>query len=366
VWGFFSFLFPPLMLVLPLIVMLLISLNIRRRRMILALFQNALETGTPLQDVLRAYANTCWGIWYRAKLIRFADRLQAGYSIVKTAMAVKGVLRYETVGLIKMGGTKVPVQLFAQTNEDAQQNGIIWEHSLFQFLWYYMYLPFLLFPVLFYLVAIVPKMEAIYRDFNIELPPVTNFVIYLSQIFFRYFYLFSPLLLLILFSPLFYFIFRSGILSWRPFGVRRMLRRRDSAQFLRLFAVGLELKKPIEEIIDVYTQVVPSAYLCRLGKHFNEQIAKGANWIELLQKMQWLSHGEAALLKSAVQADHIEAVLREVANSKEQRQRTSDNVTVQICSVVCVLLFGLFAAVASIAFFIPLIRLIDVLVATTF
>ncbi|MDR1140066.1 MAG: hypothetical protein LBL62_00130, partial [Planctomycetaceae bacterium] len=333
----------------------------RRQRMVLSLLQNALETETPIYEVLHSYAGMCWGPWFRAKLIRFADKIQAGYSVAETAAAVKGILRYDTIGLIKLGGTKLPDQLFDQTINNAEQNGIIQEQSVFRFFWYYMYLPFLLFPVLFYLVAIMPRMEAIYRDFGMELPFITLFAIDLSRIFVEYFYLFSPLLTVLFFVPIFYFNFRSAILPWRPLGVRRMLRQRDSAQFLRLFAAGLELKKPIEEIIAVYTQVVPSSYLCCLGKHFNEQITRGTNWIDSLRKIRWLSHGEAALLESAVRTDNVAAMLREIAGSKEQRQRVSDNATVQIFSVLCITVFGLFAAVFAIAFFMPIISLITAL-----
>jgi type II secretory pathway component PulF len=357
----YFFLWPFLFILIPLTVIFFVSLKVRRQRMVLALIQNALEAEMPIHEVLYAYAGTCWGPWYRAKLIRFADRIQAGHSIVETAMSVKGVLRYDTVGLIKLGGTQLPDKLFAQTSGNVQQNGMVLERSLFQFAWYYMYLPFLILPVLFYLVAIMPKMEMIFRDFDMALPAVTLFVIDLSEIFVVYSYLFMPLLSILFLVPIFYFNFRSGILPWRPLGVRRMLRQRDSVQFLRLFAAGLELKKPIEEIVTVYTQVVPSSYLCRLGKHFNEQVAKGTDWIESLRKMRWLSCGEASLLESAVQADHVAAVLREVADSKEQRQRTSDNVFIQMFAVLCVTVFGLFAAVFAVACFMPLTVLITTL-----
>ncbi|MDR3196478.1 MAG: hypothetical protein LBU34_01300 [Planctomycetaceae bacterium] len=356
------FVWPLLLFLVPLIGMLLIAIKVRRQRIVLALIQNALETETPIPEVLFVFANTCWGIWYREKLIRFANKIQMGYSIVETASEVKGILRYDAVGLIKLGGTKLPGRLFTQIRSDnVKQNGMIQEQTLFQFCWFYMYLPFLILPVLFHLVVIMPKMEVICRDFGMKLPFITLFSINLSQIFTDYFYILLPLLAVLFFVPFFYFIFRSGIFSSRPLGVRRMLRQRDSVQFLRLFAAGLELKKPIEEIIAVYTQVVPSHYLCRLGKRFNEQIAEGANWIELLQKMRWFSRGEAALLESAVRADHVEAVLREVANSKEQRQRTSDNITIKVFSILCVITFGIFAAVFAVASFSPLITLITVL-----
>lgn len=337
------------------------AIKIRRQRMILALVQNALVTETPIHEVLYAYANTCWGLWYRAKLIRFADKIQRGCSIVETAASIKGIFRYETIGLIKLGGTKLPDQLLAQTTGEIEQNGMAQEQAVFQFFWYYVYFPFLIPPVFLQLIVNVPQMQAIFNDFGMELPFITTFVTNVSQTIGEYSYIFLPLFVILFFVPIFYFNFRSGILPWRPLGVRRMLRQRDSAQFLRLFAAGLELKKPIEEIIAVYAQVVPSHYLCRLGKRFNEQIAKGASWIESLRKMRWLSSGEAALLESAVRTDCVEAMLREIAGGKEQSQRTADNTIVQIFSVLCLTMFGIFAALFAIASFTPLISLITAL-----
>jgi type II secretory pathway component PulF len=361
--AMFPTLWFPLFFLLPFTVILLVSLKMRRQHLALTLIQTALETETPIHEVLYAYASTCWGPWYRAKVIRFAEKIQAGYSIEETAAVVKGVLRYDMVGLIKLGGTQLSGKLLAQTTTDLDfgQNGLTLEQSISRIYWYYWYIPFIVPVVLFYMVAIVPKMEAIYRDFDMALPFVTLFVIQLSQTFANYSYLFLPLLFVVFLIPIFYFTFRLGIFSWRPLGMRWILRIRDSVQFLRLFAAGLELKKPIEEIIAVYTQVVPSFYLRRLGKRFNEKIAQGANWIETLRKMRWLSRGEASLLESAVRTNHVEAMLREVANSKEQRQRTSDYVMIQIFSISYIIVFGLFSGLFAVAFFIPLVRLIAAL-----
>jgi type II secretory pathway component PulF len=352
-----------LFFLLPFVVVSLVSLKLRRQHIVLTLIQTALETETPIHEVLYAYAGTCWGPWYRAKVIQFADKIQAGYSIEETAAVVKGVLRYDMVGLLKLGGTQLSGKLLDQTatNTDFLQDGLTLDQSISRIYWHFWYLFFMIPIVFFSMIVIMPKMEMIYNDFDMDLPFATILVIQLSQIVANYFYLFLPLLCVLMLVPIFYFNFRIGFFSWRPFGVRWILRIRDSAQFLRLFAAGLELKKPIEEIIAVYTQVVPSYYLCRLGKSFNEKIAQGTNWIEILRKMRWLSHGEAALLESAVRTNHVEAMLREIANSKEQRQRTSDNITIQIFSVSCIIVFGLFTGLFAIASFMPLVNLIAAL-----
>jgi hypothetical protein len=341
--------------------MFFVFLKIRRQRMVQALIQTALESETPIHEVLYSYASMCWGPWYRAKLIRFADKLQAGYSIVDTASIVKGVIGYNIIGLIKLGGTKLPDKLFTQTAGDVYPNGRIQEQSLFRFIWYYWYLPFLLFPTLLYTFVDLPRMKYIFRDFGLTLPSITLFVINFVHDFVKYWYLSLPLLFILILIPIFYFNFRSGIIPWRPFGVRRILRQRDSAQFLRLFAAGLELKRPIEEIVNVYSQVVPSRYLCRLGQYFNTQIAQGADWIESLQKIHWLSRSEAALLESAVRTDHVEAMLLEVAGGKEQQQHTSDIVQIQLFSILFVILLGIYIAILALSLFMPFITLITVL-----
>ncbi|MDR2755627.1 MAG: type II secretion system F family protein [Planctomycetaceae bacterium] len=362
VLGFLEFIVFISLFLAAFIFMVLVFLKIRRQRLILALIQTALESETPIYEVLRSYASMCWGPWYRAKLFRFADKIQEGHSIVETAATVKGIIRYDTVGLIRLGGTKLPDKLFTQTTGNVYQSGLVHEQALFRFLWYYWSLPFLFFPAVFYLVAITPKMQVIYKDFGIPLPAVTLFVINLSRTaMVDYWYLFLLLLSILVLAPIFYFNFRSGIIPWRPLGVRRILRQRDSAQFLRILAAGLELQKPIEEIIDVYSQVVPSRYLRRLGHYFNTQIAQGINWIETLRKMCWVSRSEAALLESAVRTDHVEAMLREVADGKEQQQRTSDIVQIHLFSILYVVLFGIYVAVMALSLFMCLINLITTL-----
>ncbi|MDR1964471.1 MAG: hypothetical protein LBQ50_11880 [Planctomycetaceae bacterium] len=356
-------LLPCLLFFIPVFITAFSYVKIQRQRMVLVLIQNALETETPIHEVLHAYAACCWGPWYRAKVIRFADNIQEGHSIVTAASASKNVLRYEAVGFMKLGGSSKQLgKLLAQTTSEFRRNGQIQLQSMFRFSWYCNYLPFLVLPALFYMVAIMPKMEMIFKDFSIQLPSVTLFTIYLSQMLLDYFYLFSIPIFVLVFAPFFYFNLRSGIYSFRPPGIRRLLRQRDSARFLRLFAAGLELKKPIEEIVEVYTQVVPSRYLRHLSRRFEKQTAQGMDWIESLRKIHWLSSGESALLDSAVRTDHVETMLSEVANSKEQRQLVLDNTAGQTFFILCVLGFGAFAALQAIAFFMPLVQLINALV----
>ena len=353
----------PVLFIAPLIIMILFFIKVRRQRMVLVLIQSALETGTPIHEMLESYASSCWGPWYREKVLRFADNIRAGHSIAAAAVASRGVLRYDAVGLIRLGGNSEQIGgLLAQTVDETRRSGHIQLQSIFRLSWFCGYIPFLILLPGFYMIWIMPKMEMIFRDFDAQLPAITLFVIGLSKLFIHYVFLFAPVVCFFAFLPFIYFVVRSGIFPWRPPGARHLLRQIDAAYFLRILATGLEMKKSIPEIVETYSFVVPSYYLRYLTRQFSNRVEKGNDWIASLAKIRWLSKNEAALSEAAVKLGNLPQMLREIAAGKEQSQITSDNAIGRGFFLLFVLAIGALVALFAVAFFMPLVQLINNLV----
>ena len=353
-------LWPPMLVFAPVAIMILFFIRIRRQRMVLVLVQAALETETPIHEVLESYASTCWGPWYREKVLRFADNIRDGHSLAAAAVASRGVLRYDAVGLIRLGGhTDQLGKLLSQTVDETRKSGYIQLQSIFRLSWFCGYVPFLILLPTFYMIWIIPKMEAIFKDFDAVLPWPTVFVIQLAHFTFKYGILFYPFIVLLAFFPFLYFIVRSGVFPWRPPGVRHLLRETDAAHFLRILAAGLEMKKPIPEIVETYVYVAPSFYLKNLARRFSSQVESGADWIETLRKIRWFSKSEANLASAAVRVENVPEMLRELAVGKQERQIASDNAMGRLFFLGFVLAIGAIVGMFAVAFFLPLVQLIN-------
>ena len=242
----------------PVVILILFFIKVRRQRMMLVLIQNALETDTPVEEVLEAYARTGWSPRYRNKVLRFAQNLRDGHSIASAAQACRGVLRHDAVGLIRLGGDTDQIgALLAQTVDEARRMSFVQLQSLIRLAWFCGYFPVMMVVPVFCMMWIMPKFEAIFMDFGTQLPASTISVLAISQFLIRYFPGIGTPLFVLIFLPFLYFIARSGILPYRPPGTRKMLRQLDAARFLRIFAAGLEMKKSIPEIVEPHPFNVP-------------------------------------------------------------------------------------------------------------
>ncbi len=343
----------------PVVLMILFFIKVRRQRMVLVLIQHALQTGTPLHEVMESYAQSCTGPWYREKVLRFSEHLRSGHSLDVAAMACRGVLRYDAVGLIRLGGDSQQIaSLLRQTVNDVRRNSNLQLQSLMRLTWFCGYVPALTFLPLWSLFWLIPKFEAIFKDFDTELPSGTVLFIWLSDWFIRYWYLLGPELCVLVLLPFMYFMSRAAILPWRPWGTRRILRLIDSAYFLRLLAAGLEMQKSIPDIVTPYALAVNSGYLRNTARNFGMQVESGKNWIAALTDIRWLTKGEAALLEAATRLENVPQMLREIAAGKEQQQISADNAAGRSVFLVFVLGIGAFVGLFAAAFFLPLVQLI--------
>ncbi len=110
---------------------------------------------------------------------------------------------------------------------------------------------------------IIPKLEAIFRDFNLPLPEITVITIDASHFIIKYFYLFFPFLLLEFFL-LFYIplsFLRQGNYDFPLFD--RLLRRRHTALILRSLSLVVEAGKPISLGLSTLSNHYPTRWVRR-------------------------------------------------------------------------------------------------------
>jgi len=332
-----------------------------RNRTLLSLIQTAVETGKPLQNIVRAYASSC-SYRYAAQLNRFAAALDSGRSLEAAVQANKGLFRYDIAGMIRLGGGASETLCSLETvSQDARHFETIRTSNVVRIVYLCSVVIWMSLITTFQFVLVVPQFENIFRDFDNQLPLMTTVIIAVSNWFVCYWYLFFPFFALLAAVALVYLILQTNVVILRPFGLRRVFRSTDAAKFLMVFAVGVRQRLPIPAILEMYSWTVPSAYLRNKGTKIRTAVEQGRDWIVAVRHAGFVSRSEASLLQSAQRTGNTAAVLDQLALSKERSQIRKDDLFSKLAFIPLIFLLGAFIGTFVIAMFLPLLALITAL-----
>jgi protein transport protein HofC len=210
----------------------------------------------------------------------------------------------------------------------------------------------------FILYFIIPKFEAIFKDFGLPLPQVTIMTIEASHFVMRY----SPLALvippveivLLIFLPL-------SFLGWGNYSVPifdRLMSRRHTALVLRALALTVEGGKPIALGLKALANHYPTPWVRRRLVAANSDIEHGADWIESLWNRGLIRAADAEVLSSAAAVGNLAWALYELAETIERRLATRFQGVVQTLFPLTIMLLGMVVFILAVAYFLPLVQLI--------
>ena len=365
VFGTFHLLINFLFVVFPFLLYFWANVQTVRQRTLLTLIQTAVETEKPLQDIVRAYAANCF-FWYAARLRRFADALDSGFSLEAAVRQHWGLFRYDVASMIRLGGNAVETLRSIETvAHDERDFAPIRGMTIIRII-YLCNIVLSMIPILAFLFSkIVPEFEKMFLEFGTPLPALTAAVVHFSQYFVMFWYLFFPLFFplasLFFFAVICYLILQTNVVVFRPIGLRRMFRYTDSAKFLMVFAVGMRQRYPLPVIMRMYRWTVPSDYLRKKGADIHAAIEKGNDWIEAVRQAGFISAPEASLLQSAQRTGNTPAVLDQLALSKERLQIRKDDLLSKMVFIPLIFLLAAVVGTSVVALFLPLIALITAL-----
>jgi type II secretory pathway component PulF len=332
-----------------------------RHRTILSLIQTAIETGKPLQDIIRAHASGCFS-GYAARLYRFASTLDSGCSLEAAVRVHKGLFRYDVAGMIRLGGdTPETLRSLETVAEDERHFAAIRTNSIIRIV-YLCSIAASILPILsFIMIKIIPQFVAIFSDFETDLPAMTIAIIAVSGWFVNYWYLLFPFVVLVSLAAFTYLILQTNVVVFRPIGFRRIFRSTDAAKFLLVFAVGIRHRFPIPAILEMYRWTVPSEYLRGKGAKIQKTVEQGRDWIDAVRQAGFVNVPEASLLQSAERTGNTAAVLDQLAMSKERSQMRKDDLYSKLAFIPLIFLLGAVIGTIVIALFLPVVELIKAL-----
>jgi protein transport protein HofC len=351
----------------PILYLVAVYATARRARegRLLWLLAIAVEHRLPLADEIEGFA---WGLWGRprTRVLQLADRLRDGSTLAGALGAVPGLLPQPTLMAVRIGeetGTLGPVLRDCAVRHCADLQRTHVDGSLATLILYYWFVFCTLAFVLGFLCYwIVPKFRVIFADFGVELPEVTQQMIRVSDVFVGYVWLVVPALGLPLTIALlltWVHLIGWGNLNW-PL-VMRWFPRRDTPGVLHGLAYAVASGKPLPAVVEDAALAQPRRDLsARLGR-VSRALQQGDDTWASLHHEGLLDGLETSAMAAASRAGHLAFALQSLADSLERARQQRLLWWVEFCKPFVILGVGTIVALYCVSFFLPLVKLLNVL-----
>lgn len=353
---------PFALMVLALVVIAVATVVIYRRserQALLWTLAYATERQIPLTHAVRAFAQERTDeIGYRAWQLALA--LDAGMPLDAALLASGSGVPLNVLVATRVGlacGT-LPTSLRAAVFESRDIDRLL-RSMIERLLFITLLLNALVGIVSFLMIKIIPTFEKMFKEFELELPPITQLLIGISQTFVVYSFVFVLaeliLLPLLLFSLLHY-------LDWLPWGfpgVGWLRISYDRTVMLRALAQATSKQQSLEDAFAKLYDAFPTYAMRSRLSRVMLAIRSGETWTDALRRVRLITRYEQAVLVSAQAVGNLPWALETMADTAVQRlTRRLQTLIVIITYVVFVVFSGLVLLVA-VATFSPLVSLIS-------
>lgn len=315
----------------------------------------AADHGMPLATTARAFAGQ-FGASYRRRVLRFADRLDRGESLPDALDGDRRLLSADSRLLVRAGhesgrlGPALRTTLAARSEVASLRTGVAVKLS-------YLLALFLVIQVIvgYCVYFIMPKYEAIFMDFGLPLPSITEWVVRAGHLL-ESFFLAVPLMTVVL-------------LVWIPFAVAgwtglnipivgRLFRRRHAGLILRALAPFVEANQPIERGMDMMAYHYPTRWVRRKLTKAARRVHQGADWRGALGEAGLIRGADRDALSAATVVGNLGWAMNDLAEAAERRRRVRIEAWAQTLFPVGVVAMGLVVLFVGAGFFMPLVELI--------
>jgi protein transport protein HofC len=313
----------------------------------------------PLAPTLEAFASQSRGE-YRRKVRAAAYYLRLGRSLPEVLEIERGLFPRDVKVLIRVGGESGELagalhEAYAMRSA-TQRPWVAVAIRIFYLLWITLLLQSV---ITFISYFILPKFEAIFADFGVPLPSVTIVCIEVTHFFIVYW----PLLLLLILGELGLLLLASvsvlGIQPWELPLINRLFVRRHTALIFRCLARLVEGKKPLAQGFASLARTYPTRWIRKRLGAVARDVEGGDDWCAALARHGLIRQAEAALLESARRVGNLPWALREAAESSERRLAYRFQFWLLWISPLLVLALGAVVFMVAVAYFTPLVMLIQ-------
>ena len=349
-----------MVLLLPLAVM---QLRSRRQNQLLWLLSIAVRQKRDLAEELEAHARA-FGGGYAGKIHRAAENIRDGDSLGIALACVPGLLPRWTTAAIQTGEETGTLHEVLPDLAEHHIRHIRSQFSETTLLGITVHATMLLLivqgQVAFLMYWIVPKFKAIFEGFGTELPRITELMIQVSDAAVDYGVLILPLILLVL--GLVWPLAISEVDSWRSLKTRLLSRWYpvwDGPDIMRHLARLIAADKPVDAALRSIKETHQRPSVRTRMQDVFARVQQGHDCWSVLRDHRFVTAADCELIVAAERIGNLPWALRQLADSRERRLRYRATVILEFIRPTVVLALGGLVAFITVAFFMPLISLLN-------
>ncbi len=318
------------------------------------------ERSIPLAAAIEAFAYERGGRFGR-RAATLAEMLQDGVPLPEAVERVPGVLPPAAVLAVRLGcetGALAPALREAAAGGAFRQP--LWA-AMADKVFYLLALVLVAASIItFMMLKITPAFEKIFKDFGVDLPLLTRYVIAVagSEIT-------QLSLALIVFCGFWFLVYlalrRAGVIRWSLPLLDRFMIRVDGAVVLRTLAVVAEKGRPLYPAFQSLAATYPKRVVRRKLWGVVRRLEAGADWCESLYAYGLIGRAESSVLQSAERVGNLPWAMREMAESSQRRLAWRLTALGPLCFPLAVFSFGAVFFVLIVSYFLPLVAIVQTL-----
>ncbi len=307
------------------------------------------------------------GSWRRrSRLLGLAHRLRDGTLLSDALNADPKLLPAHAVMAIRIGeqtGNLQRVLRDCALRDTADMRNAQADGSISALMSYYWVLSVvMIFVVSFLCIYIVPKLKEIFTDFGIELPNVTRRMVAFAEWIASFGWITLPLLAVPV--TLLLLMAYAYLVGWSRMNVPMLMRwfpRRDAPGVLRGLAWAVDAGRPLPELVSDAAVHHPRRDIgLRLARIGLVMESGEEGWCALADE-GFVTAQEVRALEAAGRMQHLPVALDALADSLDRARRHRLLWWIEWCKPFVILMFGWLVAFYSLAFFMPIVDLIEAL-----
>ncbi|MDP6445597.1 MAG: hypothetical protein QGG36_08255 [Pirellulaceae bacterium] len=351
-----------IVLLVALLLVLLISLHrhfLAERDALVWMLGACAERGIPLVEVARSFSlEHDNGTGRRAK--RLAGLLERGVP-VPSALAQSGCVHSVDAELALQLGAELNVlgpaiRTISCENRDA--SGLL--HTIVDKVIYFnAVLAVIAGAKIFLVMKIVPAMNAVLIDFDLQPPPITSFVLQNSFDGILFLILGAPLILLCLCGAVVSVLHYVGLLPRDLPGLGWLTCRYDGARVLRSLGVAVRQERGLGNALRLLAARFPREsvrlQLTRAGTMCNN----GIHWCDALHRVGLIGKPDAVVLATAERNNNLAWALEEMADSAIRRVAQRSRSVFNIVFSAAFLLLGTMVLILCLSVMAPLVLILS-------
>jgi type II secretory pathway component PulF len=335
-----------------------------QRQAVWRLVAGAVTRGRSLVDALRLHQRRFSGVVGRAQRRLLAD-LERGAAWQQAVSANRRAVPREAPAFAAMWNSgAAPARLLDDLDEARDPAYVAVRQLTMQRLIYLTTICLAMIGIVaFVVIQILPSYRAIFQDFDLELPAMTTQFIAISNSLGRSFVgprslenliVLVPVVALGLLAIVLLYLLDVPVLQRLT---DRLGMSRHRAQVMRLLAMALEQRRPIDAALAVLSAgatAYPSALLRRRLAAALRRVQAGDEWAEALARYHVISSGDAGALRTAQSAGNVPWMLRLLADRKVHRATFRWSMVQQFAFVAIILMIAAFVFWFAAAMLVPL------------